>query len=164
MGSGWRHCLAGAPAAGPRPRLPVWARSRGDSLAAWPGGAFAPGRGRRAERIAPLRAMLLALVTRATSEPITIWYGARADSDAPYALEFARLAAQHAHVEANLVLAASGNAMTLHEAARQSLMQRDDLHDCEFYVCGAPIMLQQTLQMLAGLGVAPGKVVFEDFK
>ncbi len=114
--------------------------------------------------MAPLRAMLLALVTRATSEPITIWYGARADSDAPYAVEFARLAAQHAHVEANLVLAASGNAMTLHEAARQSLMQRDDLHDCEFYVCGAPIMLQQTLQMLAGLGVAPGKVVFEDFK
>ena len=112
--------------------------------------------------MAPLRAMVHALVGMGAMAPITIWYGARDLADAPYAGEFEALAARHTHVDASVVLSTHG-ASPLHDAARQSLLMREDLHACEFYVCGPPGMLHATVAMLAGLGVDPAKVCFEDF-
>ena len=35
--------------------------------------------------------------------------------------------------------------------------------DCEYYICGPPMMLQAVVEMLDGLGVEPQNIAFDDF-
>jgi Na+-transporting NADH:ubiquinone oxidoreductase subunit F len=35
--------------------------------------------------------------------------------------------------------------------------------DCDYYICGPPLMLQAVLQMLEELGVEPDNIAFDDF-
>ncbi|HJU39942.1 MAG TPA: 2Fe-2S iron-sulfur cluster binding domain-containing protein, partial [Tahibacter sp.] len=117
--------------------------------------------------MAPLRAMIHARLDAGATEPVHYWYGARTAREAPYVEEMAALAATHANFRWHLVLSDEAGALTglVHEAAHAHLLAaHPDLGACEFYLCGPPAMLAATRKLLAQLGVAPGRVAFDDFK
>lgn len=121
--------------------------------------------------MAPLRAMIHALLASGASERIHYWYGARNLREAPYLVEMEHLAREHANFSWHLVLSeeaeqGAGLARGLvHEATHDTLLRdHPDLQACEFYVCGPPGMLAATRKMLAALGVSEDRIAFDDFK
>lgn len=121
--------------------------------------------------MAPLRAMIHALLDTGAHERIHYWYGARNLREAPYLVEMEHLAQRHTNFSWHLVLseeAEQGGALMrglVHEAAHDTLLRsHPDLQACEFYVCGPPGMLAATRKMLAALGVANDRIAFDDFK
>lgn len=121
--------------------------------------------------MAPLRAMIHALLDGGAHERIHYWYGARKLREAPYLDEMERLAQRHANFSWHLVLseeAEQGAGLTrglVHEASHDMLLRsHPDLQACEFYVCGPPGMLAATRKMLAALGVREDRIAFDDFK
>ncbi|WP_024891987.1 2Fe-2S iron-sulfur cluster binding domain-containing protein [Luteimonas huabeiensis] len=121
--------------------------------------------------MAPLRAMIRALLGAGASERIHFWYGARDLREAPYVDEMRRLAREHANFSWHLVLseaAECGDGLQrglVHEAAGAGLLAtHPSLHDCDFYLCGPPAMLAATRQLLQRLGVQDDRIAFDDFK
>lgn len=121
--------------------------------------------------MAPLRAMIHALLDAGAPERIHYWYGARNLREAPYLVEMEHLARRHANFSWHLVLseeAEQGAGLTrglVHEVTHDTLLRsHPDLHACEFYICGPPGMLTATRKMLATLGVRDEQIAFDDFK
>ncbi|MFD2365669.1 2Fe-2S iron-sulfur cluster-binding protein [Pseudoduganella sp. GCM10020061] len=121
--------------------------------------------------MAPLRAMIHAMLDNGVSEPVHFWYGARSHRDAPYVDEMKAFAARHPNFKWHLVLSdedatAQDVAKGLvHEAAHEALLrQHPDLAACDFYLCGPPAMLEATRKLLRELGVSDEHIAFDDFK
>jgi len=120
--------------------------------------------------MAPLRAMIHALLARGAREPLHFWYGARSLRDAPYVDEMRGFAAKHANFGWNLVLSEEGEQPgaqhgLVHEAVREWLLRSyPDPRTLEFYVCGPPAMLAATRSMLRALGVDEANIAYDDFK
>ncbi|MES2759111.1 MAG: 2Fe-2S iron-sulfur cluster-binding protein [Pseudomonadota bacterium] len=121
--------------------------------------------------MAPLRAMIHALLDGGSREPMHFWYGARSERDAPYVEEMRAYAERHPNFKWQLVLSEEGaggvEAKTgmVHEAARDALLrQHADLGGCDFYLCGPPAMLAATRALLKDLGVSDERIAFDDFK
>jgi Na(+)-translocating NADH:ubiquinone oxidoreductase F subunit len=124
--------------------------------------------------MAPLRAMIHALLAKGAREPLHFWYGARSLRDAPYVDEMRDFAARHPNFGWNLVLSEEGEESgtrpdalhgMVHEAARDWLLRSGaDPKSLEFYVCGPPPMLAATRAMLRALGVDEANIAYDDFK
>ena len=121
--------------------------------------------------MAPLRAMVHALLDSDANERIHFWYGARNLREAPYVAEMAELAERHPNFTWHLVLseeAEHGAGLIkglVHEATHDALLRdHPDIHSCEFYLCGPPAMLSATRQLLNKLGVDEAMVAYDDFK
>jgi Na(+)-translocating NADH:ubiquinone oxidoreductase F subunit len=120
--------------------------------------------------MAPLRAMIHALLARGATETLHFWYGARSLRDAPYVDEMRAFAAAHSNFHWHLVLSeeepATGMSNGLvHNAVLAGLLRtHPDIASLEFYVCGPPAMLSATRAMLRDLGVADADVAYDDFK
>ena len=120
--------------------------------------------------MAPLRAMIHALLAKGATEPIHFWYGARSRRDAPYVDEMRDCASKYPNFHWHLVLSGeAGEADTrvglVHEAVLDGLLRTHrDLASLEFYVCGPPAMLSATRAMLRSLGVEDAHVAYDDFK
>lgn len=119
----------------------------------------------------PLRAMIRAGLSAGAKERIHFWYGARNRHEVPFADEMRRLAEAHPNFSWHVVFSdaegADPEAATgfVHQAALAGLLaEHAAVGDCEFYVCGPPMMLSATREMLRGLGVAEERVAFDDFK
>jgi len=122
--------------------------------------------------MAPLHSILLdQLERRRTTRRITFWYGARARNDLFYVEELERLAATHACLRWHAVLsdprpedAWTGPTGFVHAVAyEQHLRHHPAPEDCEYYLCGPPLMVEAVRAMLDGLGVDPESVRFDDF-
>jgi Na+-transporting NADH:ubiquinone oxidoreductase subunit F len=121
--------------------------------------------------MAPLRAMIHALLDGGSREPMHFWYGARSRRDAPYVDEMRAFAEKHPNFRWQLVLSEEGEGAgevrtgLVHEAARDALLrQHPDLGACDFYLCGPPAMLAATRALLNELGVSEERIAFDDFK
>lgn len=121
--------------------------------------------------MAPLRAMIHALLDGGSREPMHFWYGARSHRDAPYVDEMRAFAEKHPNFKWQLVLsdesagAAEVRTGLVHEAARDALLrQHPNLGACDFYLCGPPPMLAATRSLLKELGVSEERIAFDDFK
>lgn len=121
--------------------------------------------------MAPLRAMIHALLHSGAREPMHFWYGARSHRDAPYVDEMTAFAEKHPNFKWQLVLSddkvgVPGAAIGyVHEAAREALLRtHPDLQSCDFYLCGPPAMLAATRALLKDLGVSDERIAFDDFK
>lgn len=119
--------------------------------------------------MAPLRAMIRALLEQGATEPIHFWYGARSERDLPYRDEFDELAARHPNFRLHVVLSDGApdarhplRGMVHQVAHDMFLASHPQVRDCDFYVCGPPAMLRATRAMLDGLGAQ--RVAFDDFK
>ncbi len=122
--------------------------------------------------MAPLRAMIFEQLSRQDqSRKITFWYGARSADDLYYVDELNALAARHPNFEWTVAISDpqhtdgwSGRTGFVH-----SVVYEDHLRDhpapenCEYYLCGPPLMTQAVLAMLDDLGVEPDHIFNDDF-
>ncbi|HUS55591.1 MAG TPA: NADH:ubiquinone reductase (Na(+)-transporting) subunit F [Thermohalobaculum sp.] len=122
--------------------------------------------------MAPLRAIISDQLERpGTTRKMSFWYGARSRVDLFYEREFDRLQAAHPnfHWAAALSDPASGDDWRgetgfIHEVAlRCHLAAHPAPHECEYYLCGPPLMIRAVRAMLDDLGVDPDRIFNDDF-
>ncbi|RLK51422.1 Na+-transporting NADH:ubiquinone oxidoreductase subunit F [Alkalispirillum mobile] len=122
--------------------------------------------------MAPMRSHIFDQLLRLkTDRKITFWYGARSYREAFYVEEFDRLAEEYDNFDWYLALSDplpednwEGLTGFIHQVLYdQYLKDHPAPEDCEYYICGPPIMLKFALQMLDELGVEPENILYDDF-
>ncbi len=120
--------------------------------------------------MAPLRAMIHEQIGLGTTRRISYFYGARTAADLFYVEEFEAIAARHpnfAWVPALSDPAPSdrwtGATGFIHDTVRKALAGHPAPEECEYYLCGPPVMISAVLAMLNRLGVEPHSIYNDDF-
>lgn len=122
--------------------------------------------------MAPLRSLILDQLKRLQSKrQISFWYGARSLREAFYVEQFEALSREHENFYWQLVLSEPtpedewvGLSGFVHEVLlRQYLQQHPAPEDCEYYLCGPPMMIAALKDMLDELGVEDESILFDDF-
>jgi Na+-transporting NADH:ubiquinone oxidoreductase subunit F len=122
--------------------------------------------------MAPMRSHLLDQLGRlGTKRKISFWYGARALREAFYRDLFDGLAARHPNFTWTLALSEpnekdcrEGCTGFIHQVLHDRYLKGHPApEDCEYYLCGPPLMNKAVLAMLDGLGVEPENILFDDF-
>lgn len=122
--------------------------------------------------MAPMRSHIFdQLVRLKTRRKITFWYGARSVLETFYVEDFNKLAAQYDNFEWHLALSDpqpgdnwQGFTGFIHRVLYDQYLSRHSApEDCEYYVCGPPMMNTAVLKMLDDLGVGADNVMLDDF-
>ena len=122
--------------------------------------------------MAPMRAHIYDQIKRLKSNrKITFWYGARSRREAFYVEQFDRLQKAHDNFQWFLALSEpkpddgwDGKVGFIHEVLYADYLKDHPApEDCEYYLCGPPLMLAATRGMLDSLGVDPENIFFDDF-
>jgi len=122
--------------------------------------------------MAPLRSHIFDQLKRlGTDRKISFWFGVRSKRDLIYHEEFTRLAAEHSNFRYIVALsepkekdAWDGPVGFIHQVAYDEyLAQHEAPEDCEYYMCGPPLMVSAVQKMLTDLGVSEENVMFDDF-
>ncbi len=122
--------------------------------------------------MAPLRSHIYELFKeRHTDRKVSFWYGARSLREMFYVEEFDALAAENDNFEWHVALSDplpednwDGHTGFIHQVVQDNyLVNHPAPEDCEYYICGPPLMLQAVLAMLDQLGVEPENIAFDDF-
>lgn len=122
--------------------------------------------------MAPLRAIIHdQLETIRTSRKLSFWYGARSGIDLFYREEFDALAAAYSNFTWVPALSEpaprdgwTGAVGFIHDVVlRDYLASHPAPEDCEYYLCGPPLMIKAVLAMLDEVGVDPESIFFDDF-
>lgn len=120
--------------------------------------------------MAPLRAMIHQELGHGTTRHIRYFYGARTAADLFYADEFEELAAKHETFSWTPALSdpAPGDRWTgatgfIHEILAADMRKHPAPEDCEYYLCGPPVMISAVLSTLERLGVEPRAIFYDDF-
>ncbi len=122
--------------------------------------------------MAPLRSHILDQLLRLRSQrTISLWYGARNRRELLYAEEFERLQREHpgfrwvpALSEPRAGEPWDGEVGFIHEVLeRRYLAGHPRPEECEYYLCGPPLMARATIAMLHRMGAAPETIHLDDF-
>jgi Na+-transporting NADH:ubiquinone oxidoreductase subunit F len=122
--------------------------------------------------MAPMRSHIYDQLKRLHSKRrISFWYGARSLREAFYIEEFDGLAAQHGRFTWHLALSEplpednwSGPVGFIHEVLYEDYLKDHPApEDCEYYLCGPPLMIAAVTHLLDDLGVEKENVLFDDF-
>lgn len=120
--------------------------------------------------MAPLRAMIHEQIGKGTGRQIRYFYGARSRADLFYAEEFDAIAAAHPNFRWIPALSDpapgdrwQGATGFIHDVVRRAMADHPAPEDCEYYLCGPPVMISAVLHMLARLGVEPHSIFNDDF-
>ena len=122
--------------------------------------------------MAPLRSHIFDLLKRVHSDrKISFWYGGRARQELFYVEEFDRLATEHANFSWHVALSEpapqdnwQGPQGFIHDVVyREYLAQHAAPEECEYYLCGPPLMMAAVMKMLDDLGVDRDSILFDDF-
>lgn len=122
--------------------------------------------------MAPMRSHIFDQLERLRSgRTITFWYGARSKRELFYVEDFDRLAAQHENFRWFTALSEpkpedewQGHVGFIHQVLHdQYLAEHPAPEACEYYLCGPPMMIQETRRLLDSLGVAREDVHSDDF-
>ena len=120
--------------------------------------------------MAPLRAMIHQELGRGTDRRIRYFYGARTRDDLFYADTFEDLATRHPGFNWTPALSdpAPGDRWLgatgfIHEILYAEMSSHPAPEDCEYYLCGPPVMISAVLSTLERLGVAPDAIFYDDF-
>lgn len=122
--------------------------------------------------MAPLRAMIHEQLEQvATSRRISFWYGARSKAELFYAEEFEALASKHPNFTWTPALSqpAKGDGWQgatgfIHDAVFQTYLKDHPApEECEYYLCGPPLMIQAVHAMLDDCGVDRDDIHNDDF-
>ncbi|MFC5386984.1 NADH:ubiquinone reductase (Na(+)-transporting) subunit F [Aquamicrobium segne] len=120
--------------------------------------------------MAPLRAMIHEQIGLGTKRKMSFFYGARAVADLFYVEEFEAIAATHENFSWTPALSDpapsdrwTGETGFIHETVRKALAGHPAPDECEFYLCGPPVMISAVLAMLHRLGVEPHSIYNDDF-
>ncbi|MCO4745750.1 MAG: NADH:ubiquinone reductase (Na(+)-transporting) subunit F [Proteobacteria bacterium] len=122
--------------------------------------------------MAPLRSHLFHLFhTLGTDRKVSYWYGARSMREMFYQDHFDKIEAEFPNFKFNLALSNAlpednwtGYEGFIHQVLLDEYLAKHEApEDCEFYICGPPMMLSAVLNMLDDLGVPKSQVHFDDF-
>lgn len=121
--------------------------------------------------MAPLRAMVHEQLAQATTRKVSFWYGARSGHDLFYEDEFEALAKKHSNFTWTPALSEprsddnwDGPTGFIHDVVyRAYIKDHPAPHDCEYYLCGPPLMIAAVLAMLDDNGVEPTSIFNDDF-
>ncbi len=122
--------------------------------------------------MAPMRAHIFDQLLRRHSERrMSFWYGARSLKEVFYKEEFDQLAADNPNFEWHLALSEpqpednwSGYSGFIHRVLQNEYLAAHEApEDCEYYLCGPPMMNSAVLKMLDDLGVAQENILLDDF-
>lgn len=122
--------------------------------------------------MAPLRAMIHEQLERhCTTRHMSFWYGARSRGELFYREELDDLARRHPNFRWTVVLSDpapgddwEGETGFVHTVVWQRFLKEHPApEDCEYYLCGPPLMIEAVLAMLEDAGVEPGMIFNDDF-
>jgi len=111
------------------------------------------------------------LETENSARKISCWYGARSRQEIFYRDYFEQLAVEHPNFEFHLALSSplpedewDGHPGFIHDVVLDNyLAGHSDVRMVEFYLCGPPMMIKACTKMLAGLGVDPSQIAYDEF-
>ncbi len=122
--------------------------------------------------MAPMRAHIFDQLKRLhTERKMSFWYGARSLREAFYVDEFDRLAAENDNFDWHLALSEplpednwTGYVGFIHKVLHDEyLAEHPAPEDCEYYICGPPMMNTAVITMLENLGVTRDHIMLDDF-
>ncbi|SEF99978.1 NADH:ubiquinone reductase (Na(+)-transporting) subunit F [Marinobacterium lutimaris] len=122
--------------------------------------------------MAPMRSHIFDQLKRLNSKrKISFWYGARSTREAFYVEEFDQLAEENENFSWHLALSDplpednwTGYTGFIHNVLYENYLRDHDApEDCEYYMCGPPMMNASVIKMLEDLGVEPENILLDDF-
>jgi len=122
--------------------------------------------------MAPMRSHIFDQLLRIkTDRKITFWYGARSYREAFYVEEFDKLAEENENFTWHLALSDpqpedewEGLTGFIHQVLYDNYLKDHPApEDCEYYLCGPPMMNSSAIKMLTDLGVEPENILLDDF-
>ena len=122
--------------------------------------------------MAPMRSHIFDQLMRLkTKRKITFWYGARSLREAFYIDEFDKLAAENPNFTWHLALSDplpednwTGPTGFIHNVLYENYLKDHEApEDCEYYMCGPPMMNSAVIKLLEDMGVEPDNILLDDF-
>ncbi len=122
--------------------------------------------------MAPMRSHLFDQLKRLNSKrKINFWYGARSSCEMFYDNEYKKLAEEHDNFQFHVALSEpqpedhwSGHTGFIHQVLYDNYLRDHPApEDCEYYICGPPLMNSAVIAMLDELGVESENILFDDF-
>ena len=122
--------------------------------------------------MAPMRAHIFDQLKRLHSKrKMTFWYGARSLKETFYVDEFDKLAEENDNFEWHIALSEplpednwEGYTGFIHNVIHDEyLAEHKAPEDCEYYLCGPPMMNTAVIKMLEDLGVSDDHILLDDF-
>lgn len=122
--------------------------------------------------MAPMRSHIFDQLCRLHSNrKITFWYGARSKKEMFYIEDYDGLAAKHSNFTWHVALSEpqpednwTGYTGFIHNVVHdQYLKDHPAPEDCEYYMCGPPIMNASVIKMLKSLGVEDENIMLDEF-
>ncbi|MFK3975702.1 NADH:ubiquinone reductase (Na(+)-transporting) subunit F [Shewanella vesiculosa] len=122
--------------------------------------------------MAPMRSHIFnQLKSVKTKRKMSFWYGARSTREVFYQQDFDQLAAENDNFVWHVALSDplpednwTGYTGFIHNVLFENyLKQHKAPEDCEFYMCGPPIMNASVIAMLESLGVESENILLDDF-
>jgi len=122
--------------------------------------------------MAPMRSHIFDQFRRLnTDRKVSFWYGARSLREAFYIDHFDNIAEENENFVWYLALSEpqpednfEGYTGFIHQVLYDNyLKDHPSPEDCEYYICGPPMMNDAVIKMLTDLGVEPENILFDDF-
>jgi len=122
--------------------------------------------------MAPMRSHIFDQLKRLNStRKISFWYGARSLREAFYSEEYDQLAAENDNFKWHLALSDpqpeddwDGMTGFIHNVLFENYLKEHEApEDCEYYMCGPPMMNAAVIKLLEDLGVEPENILLDDF-
>ena len=122
--------------------------------------------------MAPMRSIIFDQLKRIHSRrSISFWYGARSLREMFYTEEYDQLAAENDNFTWHVALSDpqpedhwEGFTGFIHNVLYENYLKNHPApEDCEYYMCGPPMMNSAVIQMLTDLGVEPENIMLDDF-
>ena len=122
--------------------------------------------------MAPMRSHIFDQLLRIdTNRKITFWYGARSLKEMFYVEEFDDLALKYPNFEWHVALSDpqpedewSGDTGFIHNVLYHNYLKSHEApEDCEYYMCGPPMMNKAVIDLLLNIGVEPENIALDDF-
>ncbi len=122
--------------------------------------------------MAPMRSHIFDQLKRLNSKrKISFWYGARSKREMFYVEDFDGLAAENDNFEWHVALSDpqpednwDGYTGFIHNVLYENYLKNHDApEDCEYYMCGPPVMNAAVINMLKEMGVEDENILLDDF-
>lgn len=122
--------------------------------------------------MAPMRSHIFDQFRRIkTNRKVTFWYGARSKREMFYVEDFEAIQAENENFKWYVALSDAqpednwtGYTGFIHNVLFEKyLKDHPNPEDCEYYLCGPPIMNESVINMLIGLGVERDDIMLDDF-
>ena len=122
--------------------------------------------------MAPMRSHIFDQFKRLnTKRKVSFWYGARSYREAFYVEDFDGIAKDYPNFNWHIALSDplpednwKGYTGFIHQVLYENYLKDHPApEDCEFYICGPPMMNKAVTDMLEGLGVEKENILFDDF-